>query len=82
MNDKNIYRGYCLFNDIEDSNLRSRNRGVILANIAEDHSKNKRINQKGVSLIMGYYLCVPVNEREQAKEAFKKNMEARGYVAA
>lgn len=78
----NEFKGYSLFNDIEDINLRSRNRGVILANIAEDHSKNRRINQKGVSLIMGYYVCVPVNEREQAKEAFKKNMEERGYVAA
>jgi len=78
----NEFKGYSLFNDIEDSNLRSRNRGVILANIAEDHTKNRKIHAKGVSLILGYYMELPESERQAARDAFKKNMEERGYATA
>lgn len=37
----NSVRGYSLFNEIEDKDLQSRNRAVVLANIIEDNMHEK-----------------------------------------
>lgn len=73
------FKGFDLFNDITDASLRTRNRAVILANIAEDHSKAQRITPKGVSLIMGYFKEIPPDERNLVKNAFAVNMNQRGF---
>jgi hypothetical protein len=78
----NEYKGYSLFNDIEDLALRTRNRGVTLANIAEDHTKNKKINAKGVSLILNYYALIPAEESVAVRESFAGFMKERGYATA
>ena len=51
MEKNNEYKGYGLFNDIEDAVLRNRNQGVILANIATMNIREGKITPKGVSLI-------------------------------
>ena len=73
------YKGFELFEDIEDVILRTRNRAVVLANIAEDHTKNRRINAKGAALILGYFGSIPDSERGTVRDAFKSDMKARGY---
>ena len=79
---KNAYKGYALFSDIEDTSLRNRNRAVVLTNLAADHTKERKINHKGASLILGYFNEIPAEDREDVKKRFQTNMEAKGYVLA
>jgi hypothetical protein len=76
----NTYRGFDLFNDIEDEALRTRNRAVVLANMAEDHTKNRRINAKGSMLILGYFNEIPKEERAVVQKKFKEDMVQRGFA--
>lgn len=83
MNQKyNDYKSYSLFNDIEDVELRNRNRAVVLANIAEDNidRKSKRVSVKGANLILGYFACVLDTDREDVKNKFSDNMKQRGFA--
>lgn len=76
----NDYKGFCLFNDIEDKELQARNRAVVMANIAADNTnKEKRINAKGASLLLGYFASLPLDEREGLLERFSENMRQRGF---
>lgn len=75
----NDYKGFSLFSDIEDAVLRTRNRAVVLCNIAEDHTKQKLISPKGASLILGYFSKIPDNEKLGVKERFSETMIERGY---
>lgn len=77
---QNNYKGFDLFNDVEDVSLRTRNRAVVLANIAEANIKERRINAKGASLILGYFNQVPMAERAPVKEKFKADMISRGFA--
>lgn len=76
---RNTYKGFELFNDITDAVLRTRNRAVVLANIAEDNSKSKLISPRGASLILGYFQLVPPEERENVKSKFAETMLQRGF---
>jgi hypothetical protein len=80
MQNKNDYKGFCLFNDVEDDALRIRNRAVVLSNIAESNIKDKRINTKGVALILGYFNQIPMEERNHVKDKFKADMISRGFA--
>jgi hypothetical protein len=77
---KSTYRGFELFNDIEDAALRTRNRAVVLANIAENHTRNRLISPNGAGLLLGYFGCIPIEERRTVQEAFVVNMKERGFV--
>lgn len=79
MQNNGTYKGFELFNDIADAVLRTRNRAVVLSNMAQDHSKNQRINAKGVSLILGYFNQIPEEERNNVKEQFATVMQQRGF---
>lgn len=78
----NEFKSYSLFNDIEDFELRNRNRAVVLANIAEGNTdrKTKRINIKGSTLILGYFNCVDQADRESVMTQFAENMRSRGFA--
>lgn len=76
-----VYKGYPLFNELEDVALRNRNRGVILANIAEDHTtKERKISLKGTALLMGYFQSIPEDQRKDCTKSFADNMNARGFA--
>jgi len=79
-NTTNEYKGFCLFNDIEDTDLRIRNRAVVMANIAEANSKERKISANGMGLIMGYFNNVVKEERNQTLTKFVEFMKERGYV--
>ena len=82
-NQSNEYKGFSLFNDIEDGALRTRNRAVVLCNIAEDYTNKERmINAKGASLIIGYFDKIPPEERNSVKDKFASTMLERGYKLA
>ena len=74
------YKGFSLFNDIEDVALQTQNRARVLFNIAEDHIKSKRINQKGVALILGYFNQVPEQDRLSVQGVFKDMMLKNGFI--
>lgn len=78
---QNEYKGFSLFNDIDDSDLRNRNRAVILANIAESHIKDKKISPSGAGLILRYFSLIPGDEREVVKDKFQVAMQQRGFLA-
>lgn len=77
---KNEFKGFSLFSDIEDPVLRTRNRAVVLCNIADDHQRDRKINPKGFALILGYFGAIPDEEKNMVKDAFAKQMKERGYV--
>lgn len=79
---QNEFKGWSLFKDIEDNVLRTRNRAVVLANIAEDNTQKKLISPKGAALILGYFNRIPDNERLGVKERFSETMIERGYNLA
>lgn len=77
------FKGFELFNDITDEELKSRNRAVVLANISEDNkTKDKRINPKGVALIMGYFSNIPKEERKPVSLKYAEEMRKRGFAIA
>lgn len=73
------YKGFSLFSDVEDYELRSRNRAVVMANIAENNSRNQRINANGMGLVLGYFNSIPSNERKDAIVKFVTSMKERGF---
>lgn len=80
MLNKDMFKGFSLFNDIDDQELRNRNRAVVLANIAEDNTRNRMVNSKGAGLILGYFGLVPPEERDEVKAKFTVAMQQRGYA--
>ena len=83
MQNQNEFKGYSLFNDIEDFDLRNRNRAVILANIMEDNlTAKKKVTGKGSTLILGYFLNVPEVDRKSVRDKFAKAITERGFVRA
>lgn len=76
------YKGFSLFFDIEDTVLRSRNQAVVLANMAESNSKNRRITPNGAGLIIGYFDRIPKEERKTVYDKFVVEMKARGFEYA
>ena len=77
---KTEFKGFSLFNDIEDISLRNRNRAVVLANIADDNNKNNMISAKGGALILGYFQSLPEEDRADVRDKFAQQMRERGYV--
>lgn len=78
---QNEFKGFSLFNDVDDITLRTANRARVMANMAEDHTnKEKRINAKGASLILGYFNLIPKEERIIAKDKFEAEMNSRGFA--
>lgn len=73
------YKGFSLFFDIEDAALRSRNQAVVLANMAETSSKNRKISANGMGLIIGYFDKIPKEERKSVYDQFIQFMKERGF---
>ncbi len=82
-NQANEFKGYSLFNDIEDVDLRTRNRAVTLCNIAEAHTnKEKRISPGGAALMIRYTEQIPQEERKEMLSKMVVFMKERGYDLA
>lgn len=74
------FKGFSLFNDVEDESLQSFNRARILANIAQDHLKGGRVNVKGAALVLGYFKELPEAERLPVKMKFEQLMKQDGFA--
>ena len=73
------FKGFGLFNDVEDKSLQAFNRGRMMVNIVMDHSKNGKFNVKGVALSTGYMNALPKGERRAALEEFIRLLEKKGF---
>lgn len=78
-NKKTTYKGFELFNDIEDRELRARNQACVLANISEDNSRNRLISPKGAALVLGYFQQIFEGDRDIVKTKYKDQMNQRGF---
>lgn len=74
------YKGFDLFDDIEDEALRNRNRAVVMANIVEDNTKALRINAKGAGLLIGYFSAILPEDKKSVRKLFEEFVKQRGYV--
>lgn len=74
------FKGYSLFNNVEDFDLKSHNRGVVIANIIEEHYDvvSNRVSTRGLSLILGYFNEIPALERKAAHSSLKSELTKRG----
>lgn len=80
-NNNNEFKGYSLFNDIEDAEVQRYNRARILVNIMEDHSDEFRnVNLTGLMLCKGYFDLVAPEERDNVLNEAKKLLEKKGII--
>lgn len=79
-NNNDEFKGYSLFNDIEDADLRNRNRSVIMFNILDHNTKDQRCSPKGAALILGYFSKIPKEERDDVESRFEQLVKEKGYV--
>jgi len=78
MEDNNI-EGYSLFNDIENFELRARNRAIIMANILEDNFYKNRVSRKGLMIVKKYLKCLPILEQDAATSYLTQVLKERGF---
>lgn len=76
---QNTYKGFALFNDIEDQELRNTNRAKVLANLFQDNSHDAKTTPKGAQLILGYFQTLPEQERADVQQKFVNQMDQRGF---
>ncbi len=76
----NEFKGYSLFNDIEDKALQTRNRAVIMCNIIEQNTKKRLITPRGAALVLGYFQAIPEVERKEVQDKFDVMIKERGYA--
>lgn len=76
------YKGFSLFDDVEDMSLRTRNRAVIMANICTNHSKNGNISPSGASLALGYFNAIPAEEKAGVLKMYVQRMYEEGFKIA
>ena len=79
MTNKNEYKGYSLFNDIEDDALRNRNRAVVMSNMIEQNTRGSKITPKGAGLVLGYFNSILGKDRPTVQELFEKRVYEMGY---
>lgn len=75
------YKGYSLFNDIEDKALQTRNRAVIMCNIVEQYTQKNLITPRGAALVFGYFSAIKLEDRKDVNTSFEKMIKERGYAA-
>lgn len=73
------FRGFELFNDIEDRALRTRNRAVVLSNMYCDNAKKGRAAPVAAAQLLGYFGSIPEWERQEVQQEFVRQMQERGY---
>lgn len=73
------FKGFPLFNEIEDDALRLRNQAVIMTNLLEDNFFKGKISAKGASLIAGYMRNIPHADRKSLMDEFVEQAKLRGF---
>jgi hypothetical protein len=74
------FKGFDLFNDIEDKDLQRHNRAAILTTILEKFHRDGKVSAQGASVTLGYFNCIPEAERIDLLKEFVKAAAQRGFV--
>lgn len=75
------YKGYNLFFDLGEEELRSRNQAVVMANIALDHrTGDKKISPQGTALILGYFNEIAPQFRKKVFDKFQQRLQEEGFI--
>lgn len=56
--------GYSLFEDVQDTELRHKNRLTVLTNIISDHLDGDKVSGRGVSMFLQYLTAFEDTERK------------------
>jgi hypothetical protein len=75
----NEYRGFSLFNDVDDSTLRMKNRATVMTNIAESGAKEGKISPGAMGLLLGYFGNILGTERKDTMIEFISKMKEKGF---
>lgn len=80
----NEINGYSLFNEVQDAELRNRNRAVVMANIFEDyldHDKEEpTVKIKGANILLKYFEKVKDADKAEVAKLYQEIMtQERGY---
>jgi len=70
---------YTLFEEVEDRELRDRNRGVVMVNIYEDYCRDDKMSAAGVAALLGYFKQIPDDEQASAFVMFNTLIQQRGH---
>lgn len=79
-NKNNEFKGYGLFNDVEDKEIQIHNRARTLVNIMEDNSKDGLVNGTGALICMGYFKSLPEEDRLDVHTRAQQMIEERKNV--
>lgn len=77
--DSRSFKGYSLFDDVQDISLRARNRAVVMANIIESN-----VNIRGIIKLsaakdaLEYFSKIPKEERTEVYSFLSNEMNSRG----
>lgn len=72
-------QGFELFDDIEDTELRTRNQAVVLANMYQDGCRDGKVTAPLASRILKYFGALPEASRGLVREKFIVQMRERGF---
>lgn len=72
------YKGYDLFLDVEDQELKTRNRAVVLWNIFESNTSKNLTDAAGVADMLGYVQKIPEEERKDVVSKLSTFIESGG----
>ena len=75
-----MFKGYSLFTEVEDHELKARNRATVMVNILEEHYSREanKVSPVGLKNILEYFQEIPVFEKAVAYAAFEDILKQRG----
>jgi hypothetical protein len=74
------FKGYDLFYDVEDQDLKTRNRAVVLWNIYESNTENGATRPGGVADMVGYMKEIPAAEQRPVLDKLSSFIELGGVA--
>lgn len=77
---KNNFKGFSLFNEVEDSTMRAYNRARLMVSMMEDNvdKVTKKVTAKGSHLVLQYFAQIPENERVDATKQVELIFQKKG----
>jgi hypothetical protein len=72
------YKGYDLFEEVDDADLRNRNRSICLYNMFQDDAVNGRCSARVVGDMVNYLRNLPIGDRSDTMSRLRLLMESGG----
>lgn len=76
------FKGYPLFDDVDDVEIRRRNQATSMVNMFEEHSRGGKVSAKGLQLIVEYFSKLLPTERASVRAMFTDVLKQRGNTYA